>query len=266
LSIITLLTDFGNADYYIAAMKGVILSRNPAVRIVDISHEIAPQNILSAAYVLFGAYANFPANTVHLVVVDPGVGSTRQPIVARAGDHIFVGPDNGVFSFVLSDAPNYEAHRITNQSLLASNISNTFHGRDVFAPVAAALSLGVPLHEIGERFLGVQLLPEPTQLSLSSVESRIIHIDHFGNCVTGIKRTVLPSGELPPTFELEAGKNQIRKLKRFYLEEAAQSDGPFVIWGSIGFLEISLVSSSAAKRLGLKTGDTVRLHYSAIVE
>jgi S-adenosylmethionine hydrolase len=266
VSIITLLTDFGTADYYIAAMKGVILSRNPAVCIVDISHEIAPQSTLSAAYVLFGAYANFPANTVHLVVVDPGVGSSREPIVARASNHIFVGPDNGVFSLVLRDAPNYEAYRITNRSLLAPNISNTFQGRDVFAPVAAALSLGTPLHEIGERFLRIQLLPEPTRLSLSFVESKIIHIDHFGNCVTGIKRTVLPSGELPPTFKLEANKNQIQQLKRFYLEETVPPDKPFVIWGSLGFLEISLVSSSAAEHLGLKTGDPVRLHYSVSAE
>lgn len=259
--IITLLTDFGLTDYFVAAMKGVILSRNPLVRIVDISHEIAPQSILSAAYVLFGAYENFPAGTIHVVVVDPGVGSARRPIGVRVGQHCFVGPDNGVFSLVLRHASNYEAFEITNRSLLASNISNTFHGRDVFAPVAAAVSLGIPLQEIGEPLSTLQLLPESIQASPSSIESGIIHIDRFGNCVTGIERSALPNGELPQTFTMEAGNHQIRQLKHFYLEQTAEPNSAFVIWGSIGFLEISLVSSSAAAELGLAIGDPVRLNF-----
>ena len=243
-------------------MKGVILRRNPEVRIVDISHEIAPQSILSAAYVLFGAYENFPEGTIHLVVVDPGVGSTRQPVVAKLAQHYFVGPDNGVFSFVLRRAKSYEAFKITNRDLLAWNISNTFHGRDVFAPIAAALSLGVPLSEIGEQLSNIQLLAESVQVASSLIESSIIHIDRFGNCVTGIQRSVLPNGEFPETFALEIGNHQIRNLKRFYLEAVADPNNPFVIWGSIGFLEISLVSSSAAERLGLKIGDLVRLEFA----
>jgi S-adenosyl-L-methionine hydrolase (adenosine-forming) len=260
--LITLLTDFGTGDYYVAAMKGVILSRNPTVYIVDISHDIAPQSIRSAAYVLFGAYQNFPPGTIHVVVVDPGVGSTRRPIAVRAGQHCFVGPDNGVFSLVLSHASHYEAFEITNRSLLAPNISNTFHGRDVFAPVAAAVSLGIPFPEIGERLSTLQLLSETMQISPSSIESTIIHIDRFGNCVTGIERNALPGGDLPQTFTLETGHQEIRKLKHFYLEESAAPNNPFVIWGSIGFLEISLVSSSAAARLGLAIGDRVRLHFA----
>ncbi len=240
-------------------MKGVILSRNPAAQIVDITHKIAAQNILSAAYVLFGAYDNFPAGTIHLVVVDPGVGSTRQPIAAKVGAHFFVAPDNGVLSFVLRRARDYEAFSIT--SSFRENISNTFHGRDVFAPAAAALSLGIPLQEIGEQLSSVQLLPEPVCISSSLVESRIVHIDHFGNCVTGIERSALPAGALPESFMLEAGNHQIRKLRRFYLEDTTEPNSSFVIWGSIGFLEISLVSSSAAKELGLKIGDPVRLRF-----
>jgi S-adenosylmethionine hydrolase len=257
--IITLLTDFGLTDYYVAAMKGVILSRNPDVRIVDVSHEIAPQNILSAAYVLFGAYDSFPANTIHVVVVDPGVGSARRPIAAKAGSYYFVGPDNGVFSFVLRRITSYQAFAISNQNLLASEISNTFHGRDVFAPVAAALSLGIPLHEIGDQISAVELLAEPAQFSPSSVESKIIHIDRFGNCVTGIRRSALPNSELPDPFVLHCSKHQIRHLRHFYLEAAP--DQPFVIWGSIGFLEISFASSSAAERLGLSIGDRVWLEF-----
>jgi S-adenosyl-L-methionine hydrolase (adenosine-forming) len=264
--IITLLTDFGLTDYYVAALKGVILSRNPEVHIVDISHEISPQSILSAAYVLFGAYDNFPAGTIHVVVVDPGVGSARRPIAAKAGQYFFVGPDNGVFSFVLRRITSYEAFEIKNQNLLASDISNTFHGRDVFAPVAATLSLGSSISEIGDRLATVQLLPEPIQVSLSTMESKIIHVDRFGNCVTGIQRSVLPNGELPKTFALEIGNHQIQNLKRFYLEAVAEPYNPFVIWGSIGFLEISLPASSAAEHLGLRIGDPVRLHYSAVVE
>jgi S-adenosyl-L-methionine hydrolase (adenosine-forming) len=263
---ITLLTDFGTSDYYVAAMKGVILSRNPAVRIVDISHEIAPQHVPSAAYVLLGAYDNFPAGTIHVVVVDPGVGSRRRPMAVKAGRHLFVAPDNGVLSFALKRVTDYEAVEITNQDLLPANISTTFHGRDVFAPIAAALSLGVPLHQIGKRISDLQLLPEPVQVSGSLIESRIIHIDHFGNCITGIERTTLPGGELSSKFALQAGSHEIRRLKHFYLEEVDDPDYPFVIWGSIGFLEISLIASSAAERLGLKLGDSVRLHYAAIAE
>lgn len=259
MSIITLLTDFGLTDYYVAAMKGVILSRNPQVCIVDISHEIAPQNILSAAYVLFGAYDNFPAGTIHLVVVDPGVGSSRRPIAVKAGAYFFVGPDNGVFSYALRNVSDYEAFAIKNENLLAPKISSTFHGRDIFAPIAAALSLGAPLEEIGERLPAAQLLLEPIQVSPSSIESSIIHIDRFGNCVTGIQRSALPKNGLPETFALDAGNHQVRQLKRYYLAEGGQPNAPFVIWGSIGFLEISLVSSSAAEHLGLGIGDTVRL-------
>jgi S-adenosyl-L-methionine hydrolase (adenosine-forming) len=264
--VITLLTDFGLSDYYVAAMKGVILSRNPAACIVDISHEITPQSILSAAYVLLGAYNNFPAGAIHLVVVDPGVGSPRRPIVAKAGGYFFVGPDNGVFSFVLRRRASYQAFAIRKQGLLASEISNTFHGRDVFAPVAAALSLGVSLPEIGEQLPTIELLAEPTQISPSAIESRIIHIDRFGNCVTGIQRSTLPNAGLPETFLLKIGSHQIRTLKDFYLEAGAPPNRPFAIWGSIGFLEVSLPSASAAELLGLKIGDPVRLQYAGIVE
>jgi hypothetical protein len=257
--IITLLTDFGLGDYYVAAMKGVILGRNPEVRIIDICHEVSQQNILSAAYVLFGAYDHFPSGTIHVVVVDPGVGSARLPIVVKAGQYYFVGPDNGVFSFVLRKATNYQAFEITNRSLFASEISSTFHGRDIFAPIAAALSLGIPLGEIGKHISKVQLLPEIVQVSPSSLESRIIHIDRFGNCVTGIERADLSGSKLPQTFVLQAGNSQIRQQKRFYLEEATEPNNPFVIWGSAGFLEISLPLSSAAERLGLRVGDPVRL-------
>jgi S-adenosylmethionine hydrolase len=261
--IITLLTDFGLTDYYVAAMKGVILGRNPAAQIVDISHEITSQNILSAAYVLFGAYDCFPAGTIHVVVVDPGVGSARRPIVAKAGPYYFVGPDNGVFSYVLRHATDYLAFEITNRSLFSAEVSNTFHGRDIFAPIAAALSLGIPLPEIGKHLSTVQILPKTVQVAPSSLDSRIIHIDRFGNCVTGIERADLSGGKLPPTFVLYAGRSQIRQQKRFYLEEVTEPNSPFIIWGSAGFLEISLASASAAEHLELRIGDTVRLLFDA---
>jgi S-adenosyl-L-methionine hydrolase (adenosine-forming) len=258
---ITLLTDFGLCDYYVAAMKGVILSRNPAAQIIDISHEIAPQSILSAAYVLLGAYNHFPGGAIHLVVVDPGVGSDRQAIVAKAGQYFFVGPDNGVFSFVLREIGSYQAFAIQNRSLLAPQISNTFHGRDVFAPVVAALSLDVPPQEIGEQLSGIELLSETVQFLPSAIESKIIHIDRFGNCVTGIHRSALPDGKLPNGFVLHVRNHTIEDLKRYYLQESGQSNRPFAIWGSIGFLELSLAASSAADQLGLKIGDPVRLQF-----
>ena len=143
------MTDFGNRDYYVGAMKGVILSINPDARIIDITHDIEPQNITSAAFVLSACYRDFPPATIFVCVVDPGVGSERRAIVVESNDHIFVGPDNGLFSFVLN--PNARVIAIKNDRFFRKPVSSTFHGRDIFAPVAAHLSLGIDLHELGPR-------------------------------------------------------------------------------------------------------------------
>ena len=258
--IITLLTDFGTDDYYVAAMKGVILSRSPHAELVDISHTIAPQNVLSAAYVLRGAYDQFPRGTIHLAVADPGVGSSRRGIILQTDRYLFVGPDNGLFS--LATPESVKAFEIQPSTYLPEAVSNTFHGRDIFAPIAAALASGVKPEELGPSILNPQRFPPFTRVNKSEIQSRIIHIDHFGNGVTGIERHHLRSGGLPSSFTVLIGDTAIRLQKRFYSEETTIRDEPFVIWGSLDFLEISIANGSAAEALKLSSDQPVllRLH------
>src|SRR5438045_5263486 len=149
--IITLLTDFGTHDYFVGAMKAVILSINPEVQIVDITHEIPPQDIEAAAFNLLATYKDFPAGTIHVAVVDPGVGSMRKPILIECGEQLFVGPDNGIFSWICEREGTSRAIHLTNEAFFRHPVSKTFHGRDIFAPVAAALSTGAAMTELGEK-------------------------------------------------------------------------------------------------------------------
>src|SRR6266850_4082258 len=151
MPIITLLTDFGSQDYFVGAMKGAILSVNPAAQIVDITHEIPPQDIEVGAFNLLAVYQDFPAGTIHLAVVDPGVGSARKPILIECGEQFFVGPDNGIFSWICEREGGGRAIHLTNEAFFRHPVSPTFHGRDIFAPVAAALSTGVVMTEFGEK-------------------------------------------------------------------------------------------------------------------
>jgi S-adenosyl-L-methionine hydrolase (adenosine-forming) len=255
--IVTLLTDFGLDDYYVAAMKGVILSRCSQVRLVDISHGIAPQNVLSAAYVSLGAYQQFPAGTVHLAVVDPGVGSSRRGLILRTDRYLFVGPDNGLFSLVTPELA--EAFEIQPSVYLPATVSNTFHGRDIFAPVAAALAAGVQPEELGSPIRDPKRFATLSQVTGATIKSQIIHLDRFGNAVTGIERRHLSSELLPSWFSLRAGTAEIQLQKRFYAEEPVVPDEPFLIWGSLNFLEISVTNGSAAELLDLSCGQEVTL-------
>jgi S-adenosylmethionine hydrolase len=247
--IVTLLTDFGLDDYYVAAMKGVILSRCRQACLVDISHGIEPQNVASAAYVLLGAYQQFPAGTIHLAVVDPGVGSSRRGIILRTDRYTFVGPDNGLFSLVAPEST--EAFEIGASAYLAASISNTFHGRDIFAPVAAALAEGVKPEELGSSIRDPKRLAPLIQVTGTKIKSQIIHIDRFGNAVTGIERHHLNSDLVPRPFAVRIGDAVIHAQKRFYAEEPDIPGEPFVTWGSLNFLEISVTNGSAAALLGL---------------
>jgi S-adenosyl-L-methionine hydrolase (adenosine-forming) len=255
--IITLLTDFGLDDYYVAAMKGVILSRFSQARLIDISHGIAPQNVLSAAYVLLGACHQFPPGTIHLAVVDPGVGSNRRGVILSTDRYFFVGPDNGLFSLV---TPEFvEAFEIQPSAYLPAKVSKTFHGRDIFAPVAAALAAGAKPEALGSPITDSKRWPHLVQVIGSKIRSQIVHIDRFGNGVTGIEGRHLDSEQLPPLFGLRVGEHVVRKQKRFYAEEPVVSGQAFVIWGSLGFLEISITNGSAAELLKLGSGQEVTL-------
>jgi S-adenosylmethionine hydrolase len=259
--IITLLTDFGTEDYFVAAMKGVILTRSPNSVLVDITHAIPPQDVRAAAFTLSAAYSNFPAGSIHLAVVDPGVGSNRRPVLIEAGAHLFVGPDNGLFSFVLDQVPEARIRHLTNAAYFLPNPSSTFHGRDVFAPVAAALAEGVPPEKLGPT------IQDPIRFQSSQCEStadgaltgRIMHIDHFGNCVTNLPcDRLLPLSPARP-FSLQVKEFHIQKLAQSYREGAADRGTPFLICGSAGFVEISVQSNSAARQLKIRVGEPVRL-------
>ena len=243
LPVITLLTDFGTADYFVGAVKGAILSVNPNVTIVDITHEIPPQEIEAGAFTLLAAYKTFPAGTIHVAVVDPGVGSSRRPIIVRANDQFFVGPDNGIFTYICERESSHQTFHLTAEKYFRPDPSLTFHGRDIFAPVAAALSTGVMPEQFGPQISDAVRGP--------SLEKplRIIHIDHFGNCVTNITREAFEGKSL------SIKGRTISAVRKFYAE--ASDEELFAIWGSAGFLEISMNGGSAAKMLNAKRGDTI---------
>ena len=242
LPVITLLTDFGSADYYVGSVKGAILSVNPSAVLVDITHEIPPQDVAEGAFTLLAAYKTFPAGTIHVAVVDPGVGSTRRPIIVSANEQFFVGPDNGLFTYIYDREPSHRTVHVTADRYFRREVSTTFHGRDIFAPVAAALSNGVAVEEFGAEIIDEVRLP--------SLETplRIIHIDRFGNCVTNIMRDRSPR-------EIVVKGRTISEFREFY--GAGNEATVFVIWGSAGFLEISVNGGAAAQVLGVKRGDEV---------
>ncbi len=271
-SIVTLTTDFGLTDAYVAAMKGVILSINPRARLIDVCHTIKPQNIQQAGFVLSTAYRFFPKKTIHLVVVDPGVGSERRAIILRTPSADFVAPDNGVLSYVIqqslakpmADRVNrqqielgleMEAVAITKSEFWLSPVSSTFHGRDIFAPVAARLSLGFPPISFGEAITSVTMLPlpRPYRTSGGSLVGHILHIDSFGNLVTSIRSDDLSQAK--GAITIEVGNHRISGLSRTY----AEGEGLLALIGSSGYLEVSLKGGSACALLAAEVGNEVRV-------
>lgn len=256
-SFVTLLTDFGLKDGNVGVMKGVIWSLAPEVQIADLSHQISPQNLPEAALILARSAPYFPPGTVHVVVVDPGVGTTRRPIAGRIGSHYFVGPDNGVVTLWLEQAENaaltVEFVHTNRQEYWRPEISHVFHGRDIFAPVAGHLAAGVALSALGSP------VTDPIRLALPKPQShpggwhgQVIHIDHFGNISTNIRREHL--GE-PAVVRFQIGGEQIEGMVRTFGE---QSPGTLVaLYGSTGNLIFSVVNGSAAERLEVSVGAPV---------
>lgn len=251
--LITLLTDFGNRDPYVAAMKGVILSLNPEARLVDLTHEIEPQDITAGAFFLAEAAPCFPAGTIHLAVVDPGVGTTRRALAAQAGEQFFVGPDNGLFSLVFQYHPPSVLVALQNPEYFRPQVSSTFHGRDLFAPVAAHLSLGIPLEAFGPRISDPVPLPWPQpEFTPEAVRGEIVYVDLFGNLISNIPGEKLRAWlqDRPPLILL--GSLTLRQLFRTYGEVPP---GQFLaLVGSHGYLEISLNQGNAARRLSVGKG------------
>lgn len=261
--LITLLTDFGTADYFAAAVKGVIFGLNPQARVVDITHEIPSHDVESAAFTLLAACWSFPTGTIHLAVVDPGVGSPRRPILIDADGHLFVGPDNGIFSYVCDSLANRgitpEIVHLTNTHYFRHPVSSTFNGRDVFAPVAAALSNGVKPDVLGTGVTDLTRLEplKPVASENGEIKGRIIHIDRFGNCVTNISRNELSSENVSAGLSLTLNGQSVKSFKNYFAEEPVIPDDVFGIWGSAGFLEIAAANQSAAKILKVRRGDSV---------
>ncbi len=272
-AIITLTTDFGSTDAYVAAMKGVLLSINPQAKLIDICHSIQPQNVHEASFVLSTACPFFPLRTIHTVVVDPGVGTERGVIILRTPSADFVAPDNGVLSYVIqpfltrSDAdevslhqvgfrPEMEVVAITESRYWRSPVSPTFHGRDIFAPVAAHLSLGIPPIEFGKKITSVTMLPlpHPHQTVDGSLVGHVLHIDNFGNLITDITSADLSQTE---TITVEVGNQLISGLSRTY----AEGKGLLVLIGSSGHMEIALKKGNAASFLHARVGDEIKVRY-----
>ncbi|MBV9492232.1 MAG: SAM-dependent chlorinase/fluorinase [Verrucomicrobia bacterium] len=256
-----ILTDFGVEDYFVGAMKGVILARNPNVAMVDITHAIPAQDVRAGAFTLGAYYPYFPPGSIHLAVVDPGVGSDRRPLVVEAGGHLFVGPDNGLFSLVLDRDPAARVRHVTRAEYFLPNPSSTFHGRDIFAPVAAALSLGVSPEDFGP------LIADPVRCPAARFEvapdgtllGSIIHVDHFGNCVTSFPSDQIQQWLRGKSARVRIREMEIDRLLSYYGEGSDQPLKPFLIAGSAGFLEISLWCSSAAQALKIAVGEPVQL-------
>lgn len=256
--IITLTTDFGTSDHYVGVMKGVILNINPHVQIVDITHTIPPQDIHGAAFLIDSAYRYFPTGTIHVIVVDPGVGSERRAIVCQTETAYFVCPDNGILTHILHNDEPIHAVAVENSAYFLPQVSNTFHGRDIFAPVAAHLSHGVPISDLGNPVPQLAQLPILCpELTDKAVIGHVIWIDSFGNLVTDISHEVLDSLKGRNSAVICAGSAEIDRLNQSYTESAAGE--PLAIIGSFNRLEISINQGNAAEILGLKRGDAITI-------
>jgi S-adenosyl-L-methionine hydrolase (adenosine-forming) len=251
--LITPLSEFGTADYFVAGMKGAILSVDARIRLVDITHDIPPHDIHAAAFTITAVFRDFPPGTVHLAVVDPGVGSARRPIIVRACGHTFVAPDNGLLSWILLQGA-YDIFEIDRGRFEGAGRSTTFHGRDLFAPAAARLTLGASPTEIGWPIESCVRMEGPAveRLDGGGWRGSVLHVDRFGNCVTSFTRDHLGS-QSPP---MELNGRTIATWKRYY-QENPRSGEPFAIWGSAGYAEIAIDGGSAADRLAVRPGDVV---------
>lgn len=268
--IVTITTDFGTQDGYVPAMKGTMLSIAPEVRLVDVTHEISPQDVMESAFVLQSAQPFFPPGTVHLVVVDPGVGTERRAIALRHEDSWYVGPDNGLFPLVLNGASPDAVVELDNPDMWRTpSPSTTFHGRDIFAPAAAHLAAGRPLDALGSPADELETLRWAQPITdTQTVQGWVVHVDRFGNCVTNIRRDTLaqaldeenpPAVDALPPLEGYVGSTILEAIHPTY---GRVPDGdPLLLFGSTGFLEIAVNGGNAAEMLDIRKGDSVKLSF-----
>ncbi len=236
--IVTLTTDFGHNDHFVGVLKGVILKLAPETDIVDISHEVRPYDILDGAYTIAQAYKYFPNWTIHLVIVDPGVGTARRPILANSEHHWFVAPDNGVLSFMYAQEPEHRVRHITSEHYFLTPVSQTFQGRDVFAPIVGWMARGVESEKFGDLVTDYVKFapPKPKPAGENALQGVVIKVDRFGNLITNITPQDVPRlfSENAPAFKIAVGKGEVTKLNLNYAQSAANE--VFVIVGSSGYL------------------------------
>lgn len=262
--LITLTTDFGLEDEYVGVMKGVILSLAPSARIVDLSHGIEPQNIVQAAYLIDSGSRFFPDNTIHIIVVDPGVGGKRKLILAGARGQLFLTPDNGILSLLINNDEISFARELVNEKLFIHPVGKTFHGRDILAPVAAHLTTDAAVEEVGpliepEKLVQLNLAPV-IKAGGNEITGTVIHIDRFGNLITNIEKQMakhlFTNGNKPKPSVIIGNQTIINHVDCY---QNAENDGLLTLFGSRGYLEISINNGNAAKFLGISIGDIVNL-------
>lgn len=259
--IITLTTDFGSNDHFVGAMKGVILDIVPDAQIVDICHAVQAFDVLDGALTVSQAYSYFPNRTVHVVVVDPGVGTARRPIVASCDKYHFVAPDNGVLSLVYAREPRMHVRHITSEHYFLQPVSNTFHARDIFSPVAAYLAKEVDSLKFGEEIEDYVRFsaPKPKAVDGNRLRGVVLKVDRFGNLITNITPQDAPMifGADPKAFKIVVGSREITELHNAYAEAAPGE--VFGILGSMGFLEIAANRGAAAQLTGAGKGSDVSI-------
>ncbi len=259
MKMVTILTDFGYQDPYVGVMKGVISNIDPEIKIVDISHDIPSFGIKHAAFSLFSYYKYFPLGTVHLIVVDPGVGSERRAIALKIDGMYFVLPDNGIISYVWERGRDKKAYTLENQDYFLKPISNTFHGRDIFSPVAAYLAKGINIESVGSFLSTPVLFPFPMPKRKGHIlYGEVIYTDKFGNVVTNIKKEDLSPGS---SFTINLNYTYIKRIVKYYGE--AEKGERFGIFGSTGFLELSENQGRLSDSLGAKIGDKIEVIFES---
>ena len=262
--IIALMTDFGYSDGYIGVMKGIILSINPNAIIVDLAHNLPKFNIRYAAFVLYTAYKYFPKNTIFVCVIDPGVGTSREAIIIKTRNYFFIGPNNGLFSLILKEENVEEVRKIENRKYMMPNVSVTFHGRDIFAPAAAYLSLGIPIENFGTSLTPDSLVMLPfnePEINLTKHEysCEILAIDSFGNVITNIPGDIFSHNEREHSVFLVKTHNERHVARRVKTYGEGRKDELLVLIGSHGFVELAINKGSAKDRIKVKEGDKIVL-------
>ncbi len=254
---IAFLSDFGLSDGYVAAVKGVILSLSPDAEIIDISHSVKSQNVDEAAYLLWTVFSFFPKSTIFVCVVDPGVGTDRRILCVKGNDYYFLAPDNGLLKFILGTLKTKTIVGVTNHKYYRHEVSRTFHGRDIFAPVAAHLANGRSIHDLGPKV--IPLFGEEQFVKIASSRrtytGRIIHADHFGNIITNFVAANFPKHR----FRLQIGNKVIHRSAETYQNSVSRT--PFIIVGSSGLLEVSVKNGNAARALSTKIHQQIYLEW-----